>query len=122
MAWPCISRVCCLARFWNQLDKSDLSVPLTLHNYSDIEGPAEGGPAEGGPARRPDPAAAAPGRSRRGRGSPAAPDPPFAAETQYRRDFGGWTPLPHSAPPGAARDCRRLGLPAAAHAHAPPPP
>uniref|UniRef100_A0A8C6PRY1 MAP6 domain containing 1 n=1 Tax=Nothobranchius furzeri TaxID=105023 RepID=A0A8C6PRY1_NOTFU len=36
MAWPCISRVCCLARFWNQFDKSDLSVPLTIHNYSDI--------------------------------------------------------------------------------------
>lgn len=43
MAWPCISRVCCLARFWNQLDKSDLAVPLTIHNYSDIEEPAEGG-------------------------------------------------------------------------------
>ncbi|XP_062989308.1 MAP6 domain-containing protein 1 [Elgaria multicarinata webbii] len=41
MAWPCISRVCCLARFWNQLDKSDLAVPLTIHNYSDIEEPAE---------------------------------------------------------------------------------
>ncbi|CAG07694.1 unnamed protein product, partial [Tetraodon nigroviridis] len=36
MAWPCISRVCCLARFWNQLDKSDLSVPLTIQNYSEI--------------------------------------------------------------------------------------
>ncbi|KAF7662710.1 hypothetical protein LDENG_00227640 [Lucifuga dentata] len=36
MAWPCISRVCCLARFWEQLDKSDLSVPLTIQNYSDI--------------------------------------------------------------------------------------
>ncbi|KAG7263962.1 hypothetical protein CRUP_024296 [Coryphaenoides rupestris] len=36
MAWPCISRVCCLARFWNQFDKSDLSVPLTVQNYSDI--------------------------------------------------------------------------------------
>ncbi|XP_028681566.1 microtubule-associated protein 6 homolog isoform X1 [Erpetoichthys calabaricus] len=36
MAWPCISRVCCLARFWNQFDKSDLSVPLTIQNYSEI--------------------------------------------------------------------------------------
>lgn len=36
MAWPCISRVCCLARFWDQFDKSDLSVPLTIQNYSDI--------------------------------------------------------------------------------------
>ncbi|XP_021249499.1 MAP6 domain-containing protein 1 [Numida meleagris] len=37
MAWPCISRVCCLARFWSQLDRSDLAVPLTIRNYSDIE-------------------------------------------------------------------------------------
>ncbi|KAK7945694.1 hypothetical protein WMY93_001422 [Mugilogobius chulae] len=36
MAWPCISRVCCLARFWDQFDKSDLSVPLAVQNYSDI--------------------------------------------------------------------------------------
>ncbi|KAB5535665.1 hypothetical protein PHYPO_G00120560 [Pangasianodon hypophthalmus] len=36
MAWPCISRVCCLAQFWNQFDKSDLSVPLTIQNYSEI--------------------------------------------------------------------------------------
>uniref|UniRef100_A0A8B9VDE9 MAP6 domain containing 1 n=1 Tax=Anas zonorhyncha TaxID=75864 RepID=A0A8B9VDE9_9AVES len=50
MAWPCISRVCCLARFWSQLDKSDLSVPLTIHNYSAIDEPDEatGGPESGG--------------------------------------------------------------------------
>ncbi|XP_038673006.1 microtubule-associated protein 6 homolog [Scyliorhinus canicula] len=36
MAWPCISRVCCLSRFWSQLDKSDLSVPLTVQNYSEV--------------------------------------------------------------------------------------
>uniref|UniRef100_A0A8B9DJG3 MAP6 domain containing 1 n=1 Tax=Anser cygnoides TaxID=8845 RepID=A0A8B9DJG3_ANSCY len=50
MAWPCISRVCCLARFWSQLDKSDLSVPLTIHNYSAIDEPEEaaGGPESGG--------------------------------------------------------------------------
>lgn len=41
MAWPCISRLCCLARRWNQLDRSDVAVPLTLHSYSDpgSEGP-----------------------------------------------------------------------------------
>ncbi|XP_020365859.1 microtubule-associated protein 6-like [Rhincodon typus] len=36
MAWPCISRVCCLSRFWSQLDKSDLSVPLTVQHYSEV--------------------------------------------------------------------------------------
>uniref|UniRef100_A0ABM5G2G6 MAP6 domain-containing protein 1 n=1 Tax=Pogona vitticeps TaxID=103695 RepID=A0ABM5G2G6_9SAUR len=55
MAWPCISRVCCLARFWNQLDKSDLAVPLTIHNYSDIEEqPGEEG-ADGGGGGAPPP-------------------------------------------------------------------
>uniref|UniRef100_A0A8V1A189 MAP6 domain containing 1 n=1 Tax=Gallus gallus TaxID=9031 RepID=A0A8V1A189_CHICK len=64
MAWPCISRVCCLARFWSQLDRSDLAVPLTIRNYSDIEEQEDA--------------------------------PPFAAETQYRRDFRAW-PLPRRA-------------------------
>ncbi|XP_059586894.1 MAP6 domain-containing protein 1 [Alligator mississippiensis] len=73
MAWPCISRVCCLARLWGQLDKSDLAVPLTLRSYSDIDEP-------------PPPA------------GPAAPSPP---ETQYRRDFRAW-PLPRRPPAAAA--------------------
>lgn len=103
MAWPCISRVCCLARFWSQLDKSDLSVPLTIHNYSDIEEQEEGPPQRGGPpprgsARPPAPAprprdtAAKPGSRRKSRAA-AATGEPFAAETQYRRDFRAW-PLP----------------------------
>ncbi|XP_053842249.1 MAP6 domain-containing protein 1 isoform X2 [Vidua macroura] len=103
MAWPCISRVCCLARFWSQLDKSDLSVPLTIHNYSDIEEQEDGPPQRGGPpprgsarppapARRPrDPAAGKPSSRRKSRA--AAAEEPFAAETQYRRDFRAW-PLP----------------------------
>ncbi|XP_070610131.1 MAP6 domain-containing protein 1 [Erythrolamprus reginae] len=52
MAWPCISRVCCLARFWDQLDKSDLAVPLTIHNYSDIEEGAEAGGGDSPPQPR----------------------------------------------------------------------
>ncbi|KAJ7397936.1 MAP6 domain containing 1 [Pitangus sulphuratus] len=105
MAWPCISRVCCLARFWSQLDKSDLSVPLTIHNYSDIEEQEDGPPLRGGPpsrgsarppapARRPrDPAAAAGKPSGRRKGRAVAAGEPFAAETQYRQDFRAW-PLP----------------------------
>uniref|UniRef100_A0A8C9FGJ2 MAP6 domain-containing protein 1 n=1 Tax=Pavo cristatus TaxID=9049 RepID=A0A8C9FGJ2_PAVCR len=52
MAWPCISRVCCLARFWSQLDRSDLAVPLTIRNYSDIE-EQEDAPAPPPPPRPP---------------------------------------------------------------------
>ncbi|XP_014821757.1 PREDICTED: MAP6 domain-containing protein 1-like, partial [Calidris pugnax] len=98
MAWPCISRVCCLARFWSQLDKSDLSVPLTIHNYSDIEEQEEGPPQRGGPPPRASarPPAPAPrprdsGKTSGRRKSRAAE--PFPAETQYRRDFRAW-PLP----------------------------
>ncbi|XP_055493576.1 microtubule-associated protein 6 homolog [Leucoraja erinacea] len=36
MAWPCISRACCIARFWNQLDKADISVPLVFTKYSEV--------------------------------------------------------------------------------------
>ncbi|KAI4548189.1 hypothetical protein MG293_000519 [Ovis ammon polii] len=77
MAWPCISRLCCLARRWNQLDRSDVAVPLTLHSYSDLESEE---PIPGGvPSRRgPSPAGSRdPGR-----------DVPL---TQYQRDFGVWT-------------------------------
>uniref|UniRef100_A0ACB8FFR2 Uncharacterized protein n=1 Tax=Sphaerodactylus townsendi TaxID=933632 RepID=A0ACB8FFR2_9SAUR len=35
MAWPCISRACCIARFWNQLDKADIAVPLVFTKYSE---------------------------------------------------------------------------------------
>ncbi|XP_054899915.1 microtubule-associated protein 6 homolog isoform X3 [Poeciliopsis prolifica] len=35
MAWPCISRACCMARFWNQLDKTDIAVPLVFTKYTD---------------------------------------------------------------------------------------
>ncbi|XP_064021452.1 MAP6 domain-containing protein 1 isoform X1 [Pogoniulus pusillus] len=101
MAWPCISRVCCLARFWSQLDKSDLSVPLTIHNYSDIEEQEDGAAQRAGPpprssarppAPRPrDPAAGKPSGRRKSR--VVAAGEPFAAETQYRRDFRAW-PLP----------------------------
>uniref|UniRef100_A0A8D3E8Q2 MAP6 domain containing 1 n=1 Tax=Scophthalmus maximus TaxID=52904 RepID=A0A8D3E8Q2_SCOMX len=69
MAWPCISRVCCLARFWNQFDKSDLSVPLTVQNYSDI-----GGQEVRSVAKQP-------------------PGVPFNSITQYKQDFKPW-PIP----------------------------
>ncbi|XP_077402739.1 microtubule-associated protein 6 homolog isoform X2 [Vanacampus margaritifer] len=35
MAWPCISRACCMARFWNQVDKADIAVPLVFTKYTD---------------------------------------------------------------------------------------
>ncbi|XP_030432460.1 MAP6 domain-containing protein 1 [Gopherus evgoodei] len=123
MAWPCISRVCCLARFWSQLDKSDLSVPLTIHSYSDLEEPEEGaspargaaadGRSRGGggqlPAGPPHSQASLPikrswkgGSHKRGPAAPPGPQP-FAAETQYQQDFRAWPLQRRDGPPGPAR-------------------
>lgn len=74
MAWPCISRLCCLARRWNQLDRSDVAVPLTLHSYSD---PESEGPSADCTALRGSPSVA------------GAREPSRAVPlTQYQRDFG----------------------------------
>ncbi|MEE6473189.1 hypothetical protein FKM82_009885 [Ascaphus truei] len=36
MAWPCVTRACCIARFGNQLDKGDIAVPLIYTKYSEV--------------------------------------------------------------------------------------
>ncbi|XP_061878766.1 MAP6 domain-containing protein 1 [Entelurus aequoreus] len=107
MAWPCISRVCCLARFWNQLDKSDLSVPLTIQNYSDISeqdvrsvtqqvassevnytpAPGADGPETRGCFRTRREAGHKP------REDEQPPRVPFPSVTQYKQDFKPW-PIP----------------------------
>ncbi|XP_056149613.1 microtubule-associated protein 6 homolog isoform X2 [Lampris incognitus] len=117
MAWPCISRVCCLARFWNQFDKSDLSVPLTIQNYSDIAEQEVKSVTKQVPADRiargnystPDPRGspqapvdgAGTRESLRGRREPSykpredyqPPGVPFPSVTQYKQDFKPW-PIP----------------------------
>ncbi|XP_053342393.1 MAP6 domain-containing protein 1 [Clarias gariepinus] len=114
MAWPCISRVCCLAQFWNQFDKSDLSVPLTIQNYSDIADqeirsvtgnvPAERGQERGQkrdhatPEHRDSPALQDGGGNRvsRRRAEPSykpREDAPFTSVTQYKQDYKPW-PIP----------------------------
>ncbi|KAI4888166.1 hypothetical protein NFI96_014751 [Prochilodus magdalenae] len=120
MAWPCISRVCCLARFWNQFDKSDLSVPLTIQNYSDLAEPesreirsvARQVSAERAhrdnyatPERRASPTSQDGGGGRRqpcrARTEPSykpredyqPPGVPFPSVTQYKQDYKPW-PIP----------------------------
>ncbi|XP_028327968.1 microtubule-associated protein 6 homolog [Gouania willdenowi] len=120
MAWPCISRVCCLARFWNQLDKSDLSVPLTTQSYSDIserevrsvtkqvsvsertpgnlystpDTRARGSPRQGteGPGTRGS-ITARKEPSYKPREDYHPPGVPFPSVTQYKQDFKPW-PIP----------------------------
>ncbi len=36
MAWPCITRACCINRFWSEFDKGDIAVPLVFTKYSDV--------------------------------------------------------------------------------------
>ncbi|KAI3374999.1 hypothetical protein L3Q82_021521, partial [Scortum barcoo] len=110
MAWPCISRVCCLARFWNQFDKSDLSVPLTIQSYSDIgeqevRSVAKQVSNEHQHPPGPEPPGAADGPGTRGsfraRREPSykpredyqPPGVPFPSVTQYKQDFKPW-PIP----------------------------
>ncbi|XP_040034405.1 microtubule-associated protein 6 homolog isoform X1 [Gasterosteus aculeatus] len=35
MAWPCLTRACCINRYWTELDKADVAVPLVFGKYSD---------------------------------------------------------------------------------------
>ncbi|KAF7692604.1 MAP6 domain-containing protein 1 isoform X1 [Silurus meridionalis] len=110
MAWPCITRVCCLAQFWNQFDKSDLSVPLTIQNYSEITdkeirsvtGNVPDERAQKRDRTTPDhgdsPAAQEAGGNRvsRRRAEPSyttREDAPFPSVTQYKQDFKPW-PIP----------------------------
>ncbi|XP_037132096.1 MAP6 domain-containing protein 1 isoform X2 [Syngnathus acus] len=120
MAWPCISRVCCLARFWNQFDKSDLSVPLTIQNYSDISeqevrsvtkqvscptlatsatGAQDAGVIPmytgGSPTRSSFRARREPSYKPREDYQP--PGVPFPSVTQYKHDFKPW-PIPKKDP------------------------
>ncbi|XP_003477096.2 MAP6 domain-containing protein 1 [Cavia porcellus] len=88
MAWPCISRLCCLARRWNQLDRSDVAVPLTLHGYSELES-QERGLSSAAPRSSVHPA----GGQDEDRAAPL---------TQYQCDFGVCTG-PRDLGPGGRR-------------------
>lgn len=119
MAWPCISRVCCLSRFWSQLDKSDLSVPLTVQNYSEVieqevrsvtQQVAAEGSLNNSASLPPELRAEAPVQESVSRHDfkswsvckEASCKPkreyhpsgvPFSGDTQYKRDFKAW-PIP----------------------------
>ncbi|NXF96905.1 MAP6 protein, partial [Eubucco bourcierii] len=98
MAWPCITRACCIARFWNQLDKADIAVPLVFTKYSEATEhpgapahhlsqpppPRPAAPIETQPAGEAAAAAAAAGVIGGGDAAPGATRP---------------GPAPHSSPP-----------------------
>ncbi|XP_072711515.1 microtubule-associated protein 6 [Ciconia boyciana] len=93
MAWPCITRACCIARFWNQLDKADIAVPLVFTKYSEAtEQPAAPAP----PPRPAAPIDTQPGGEAAGEPAPgpARPGPaPHAsppADSVMRHDYKPW--------------------------------
>ncbi|XP_074774895.1 microtubule-associated protein 6 isoform X2 [Athene noctua] len=102
MAWPCITRACCIARFWNQLDKADIAVPLVFTKYSEAtehpSAPAHpprpaapidtqpGGEAGGGGGGGGGGGEAAPGPARPGPAPHASPP----ADSVMRHDYKPW--------------------------------
>uniref|UniRef100_A0A3Q3M8V9 Microtubule-associated protein 6a n=1 Tax=Labrus bergylta TaxID=56723 RepID=A0A3Q3M8V9_9LABR len=118
MAWPCISRACCMSRFWNQLDKADIAVPLVFTKYTDVsemqhiqlQPPQARVAIETQPSRghsRTPAAGRAPSVMREDfkhwkvRPEPSCkpkneyhgPETPFNGETQYMKDYKPW-PIP----------------------------
>ncbi|XP_075583834.1 microtubule-associated protein 6 [Pelecanus crispus] len=93
MAWPCITRACCIARFWNQLDKADIAVPLVFTKYSEA---TEQPPAPAQPPRPAAPIDTQPGGEAGGEPAPGATRPgpaPHAsppADSVMRHDYKPW--------------------------------
>ncbi|XP_059394806.1 microtubule-associated protein 6 homolog isoform X3 [Carassius carassius] len=122
MAWPCISRACCMARFWNQLDEADIAVPLVFTKFSDVSemqhlhlqqpAPKEPQPLPNdhdevtkGPAAQEENVSGSvmrqdfkhwkvrPEPSCKPKNEYHGPEVPFNNETQYQKDFKPW-PIP----------------------------
>ncbi|XP_068122760.1 microtubule-associated protein 6 [Hyperolius riggenbachi] len=116
MAWPCVTRACCIARFGNKQDKGDIAVPLMFSKYSEVTDGSQSLPRPGSAAIETQPYYG--GRSSRlesSRGSvmrqdykpwKSNPEPsckpkteylpseaPLERETQYKKDYRSW-PIP----------------------------
>ncbi|XP_061608721.1 microtubule-associated protein 6 homolog isoform X2 [Phyllopteryx taeniolatus] len=117
MAWPCISRACCMARFWNQADKADIAVPLVFAKRTDaaeMQRVRPQPPSRAGVAieTQPPPRSASeervcssvtredfkhwrvrPQPSCKPKNEYRGPEIPFDSETQYQKDYKPW-PIP----------------------------
>lgn len=112
MAWPCITRACCINRFWSELDKADIAVPLVFTKYSDVAEVRHLHPQPGPLAQSHHPSAVAietePALS--------APQEPAAASASSgargasvtRQDFRAWRvkPEPSCKPKSEYRPCQ----------------
>lgn len=94
MAWPCITRACCINRFWSELDKADIAVPLVFTKYSDV---AEVQHVAHHPQPRPTRAAAIAIETQPHPGEQAAKAPPAkdgSSASVMRQDFKAWKVRP----------------------------
>ncbi|XP_072257984.1 microtubule-associated protein 6 isoform X2 [Pyxicephalus adspersus] len=118
MAWPCVTRACCIARFGNKQDKGDIAVPLMFSKYSEVTDGSQSLPRPGSAAIETQPYYGGQSRSSKelsSRGSvmrqdykpwKSTPEPsckprseyqpseaPLERETQYKKDYRSW-PIP----------------------------
>ncbi|KAM9469533.1 microtubule-associated protein 6 homolog [Clarias gariepinus] len=112
MAWPCITRACCINRFWSELDKADIAVPLVFTKYSDVAEVRHLHPQPGPLAQSHHPSAVAIGTE------PAHTAPQDAAAASAssaargssvtRQDFKPWRvkPEPSCKPKNEYRPCQ----------------
>ncbi|XP_075956569.1 microtubule-associated protein 6 homolog [Anarhichas minor] len=101
MAWPCITRACCINRFWTELDKADMAVPLVFTKYSDVAGvqrlahhPQPRQKRAGGIAieTQPHPDEHEPGKAPPATGAAAGKD--GSAASVMRQDYKAWNVRP----------------------------
>ncbi|XP_037632387.1 microtubule-associated protein 6 homolog isoform X1 [Sebastes umbrosus] len=104
MAWPCITRACCINRFWSELDKADIAVPLVFTKYSDVASDLQHQHLHPQPRQKRTGGAVAietqhpgeqhqePGKAPPGAGAAAAKD--GSAASVMRQDFKAWRVRP----------------------------
>ncbi|XP_060929770.1 microtubule-associated protein 6 homolog [Limanda limanda] len=99
MAWPCITRACCINRFWTELDKGDISVPLVFSKYSDVQHlPHRPQPKQRAGAiameTQSHPGELEAGKAPPGPGAAAGQDGSSSSASVMRQDFQAWRVRP----------------------------
>jgi len=100
MAWPYFTRACCVNRFWSELDKADVGVPLVFTKYSDgadlqhhlPRHPQSRQKRAGAIETQPHPDEHEPGKAPPATGAAAGKDGSAASVT--RQDFKAWSVRP----------------------------
>ncbi|KAL6116006.1 map6 [Pungitius sinensis] len=101
MAWPCLTRACCINRYWTELDKADVAVPLVFGKYSDAADlqhlphhlqPRHKRAGAIAIETQPHPAEQEPGKAPPATGAAAGKD--GSAASVMRQDFKAWSVRP----------------------------